>query len=290
MAERASALLLFAALGAVEAGEITPKQEPPKPPAKFDFVVKMMESTVRLEGPGGSATAFILMFREYEQMAPALVLITAAHVFESMGDTCEITIRAATPDGTWVPATASLPIRQGGRKRWVRHPTADIAAMYVNLEAKLIPPGGFLTTSYLPEDQLMQKLDIRTADEGFTLSFPRGVLANEDGFPVLRSGHIASFLLYPTRYNKGFIMDTALYEGEYGAPVLVLRKMTEDITGVEMPKGRLGVIAGLIAKPHASTTKIQFQTVLPASMIRDTLYMLLDAELKAGAPLITPRS
>lgn len=289
MTHRACTVLLALAVATATAGEPKPQAPPVSPPAQVDIIVKLMESTVRLKGAGGSGTAFLLLLNEVQGLAPAVVLITAAHVLESMGDTCELTIRASKPDGTWAPFMVPLAIRQGGRKRWVSHPNADIAAMFVNLERNLVPSDGFLTSSCLVEDDLMHTLEIRTGDEAFTFSFPRGVIANEEGYPILRAGHIASYPLYPTRSTKGFIMDTGLYEGEYGAPVLVLRQMTKEITGVEMPSGRLGVIVGLIAKPYDGTTKVQFQTVLPASMIRDTLVLLAEAERRTGSSLVTPK-
>lgn len=282
--------MLALTAGIARAEEPTPKQAPAHPPGEMDVVVKLMESTIRLKGAGGSGTAFMLLLNEIEDMTPAMVLVTAAHTLESMGDTCEITIRASKPDGTWVPSVVPLDIRRGGRKRWVQHPEADIAAMYVNLEPNLVPPDGFLTTSLLAEDDLMQKLDIRVGEEIFTLSFPRGVLANEDGYAILRAGHIASHPLYPTRQMKGFILDTSLYEGEYGAPALVLRNVTKEIIGNEVPPGRLGVIVGLVAKPYDGTTKVQFQTILPSSMIRDTLALLAEAERRTGGPSLKHKS
>lgn len=286
MQGRHISLIVVVAFSTAWAADPGPKQAPQREEIEIDVVSMLMESTVRLQGAGGSATAFILTLHEAPGIPPATVLITAAHALESMGDDCKLTIRAAAQDGSWAPYTLRVEVRPHGDKHWVRHPTADIAAMFVNLEPNLVPKNGFLTTSYLVEDELMTKLDIRTGDEAFTLSFPRGVLANEDGYPILRGGRIGSYPLYPTRFAQGFVMDTELYEGEYGAPVVVLRNLTKEILGAEakVPKGRLGVIVGLVARMEGATTTVRLQTVLPSSMIRDTLGLLAEAARRGTLP------
>ncbi len=99
----------------------------------------LMQSTFKIADSHSNATAFIV-----GRPAPTAtdakrafyVLVTAAHVLNGFtGDTAVLQMRQQ--DGTWNKLPVLLQIRDNCTPRWVEHPTADVAAMYVELPPQL---------------------------------------------------------------------------------------------------------------------------------------------------------
>jgi hypothetical protein len=76
-----------------------------------------------------------------------------------------------------------------------------------------------LPTTSLADDAMMEKYEIHPGDELLCLGFPRGAEANVFGFPILRSGRIASYPLTPAKDIKSFLYDFEVFEGNSGGPV-----------------------------------------------------------------------
>ena len=54
-----------------------------------------------------------------------------------------------------------------------------------------------------------------------TLGFPHGAESSAAGFPILRSGRLASFPLTPAAATKTFMLDFQVFPGNSGGPVFL---------------------------------------------------------------------
>jgi len=176
---------------------------------------------------------------------------------------------------------ATLPLRVEGQTRYFRHPDADVAALYINIHPTMTPED-YLSTTFLASDVLLEQHDVRTGDEAFTLSYPHGILANEEGFATLRGCHIASYPMLPTLYMRSFVLDFEVHEGEAGAPVFVRRDSVKEKDGTMKPiPGHFGLIIGMLGNPPFSSARfLRLAVAIPASIIKETLVLLLEADEK----------
>ena len=185
-----------------------------------------MRSTFKLEGPAATkgeqsaGTAFILAQPDSAKpQVSHFVLITAAHVFEKIsGEQATLNLRTAKGDG-FKKLAHKITIRSKDQPLWVRHPDVDVAALHValptNADLKLA------STLLLGTDELLERYNIGPGDESMVLGYPHGASANAAGFPILRSGRIASYPLTPTAQTKTFLLDFQVFPGNSGGPVFI---------------------------------------------------------------------
>jgi S1-C subfamily serine protease len=186
-----------------------------------------MEATFRIEGGGEggtpvSATGF-LMGRPYQKdpTKGRYVLITAGHVLEDIrSDFITVYSRKEMGSDRWVKIPFRVVIRANGRPVYTKLSDADVAVIYVTLPDDVTPP--LISTDNLADDELLKKFDVHPGDEVRCLGYPLGLEANDAGFPVLRSGKIASYPLVPTDVNKTFLFDFKVFKGNSGGPVYFL--------------------------------------------------------------------
>ncbi|MBI3491778.1 MAG: trypsin-like peptidase domain-containing protein [Acidobacteria bacterium] len=146
------------------------------------------------------------------------VLITAAHVLEAITEpSATLVARMKDESGIWRRAEIQLPLSKDGRRLWVKHPDVDVAAIYVNLPTGSVP--NLLPDSFLATDEMLEQLEIAPGDELLCLGFPFGAEGNDAGFPVLRSGKIASYPITPAKSVKTFLFDFNVFPGNSGGPV-----------------------------------------------------------------------
>ena len=200
----------------------------PQAEKDYDLNTAVMDSTFKLEGTTIQGqptlgTAFI-MGRPYlhppadQPHKARFVLITAAHVLEEMqGDTAVLHLRRRIDTDTWMPAPLVIPIRENGHPVWIKHPDADVAVMYLRLPKENTPD--LLSTDMLADDDLIRKYEIHPGDELKCLGYPLGFEANKAGFPILRSGEVASYPLLPTKVTRTFLFDFRVFKGNSGGPV-----------------------------------------------------------------------
>lgn len=206
----------------------------------------LMESTFKVEGQNSQGTAFIIgrPVPDHGQKA-AYVLITAAHVLDEMQSVAAtLHLRRKTDTGTWARLPIGVPIRANGQPLWKKHPDADVAVMYVSLPREASIP--LLTTDFLADDKTLADFEIHPGDELHCLGYPLGMEANDAGFPVLRSGKIASYPLLPTDETKSFLFDFRVFKGNSGGPVYLVD--SNRIYGGGAHIGRIHFIIGLVSQ------------------------------------------
>jgi hypothetical protein len=244
----------------------------------------LMHATFRIAGakrgePG--KTSFGTLFTmgiplKSDPKLAKLVLVTAAHVLDDIeGDVASLTVRRRNVDGGYTSYLYNLPIRTNGHSLYVKHRTADVAAMYANLPDD-VPITG-LTPDFLVDDKRLEEIELHPGDDAFALGFPLAT-TGPGGFPILRSGHIASYPLTPMKDVKQFHVDLFLFGGNSGGPVYFsyVNRFFKGGLHLGVMQGLLGLVTQETrsAIPEFADKALNFGIVVPAPFIRETIGML----------------
>jgi hypothetical protein len=237
-----------------------------------ELTVDLIHATVEIEQiePGDTrnvGTAF-LIDDPTPDGRPRTVLVTAAHVLDAMpGPEMRVGWRFAEGKG-WRYEPASVTIRDAASKPlWTRHPKQDIAVMALKAPPEFAKAA--IPVAWLADASTFDTYSIGPGDEMMTLGFPRGLAANHEGFPILRSGRVASYPLSPLESVPTFLLDLKVFPGNSGGPVFMAeyghrRPDTEH----DSPP----VIAGVLTRQ----LELEIGVVAHAQFVRETL-QLLDA-------------
>ncbi len=215
-------------------------------------------------------------------------MVTAAHVLQEMqGDTAILHLRRKVDEKTnsWADIPFTLPIRVNGGPIWTKHPSADVAVMYVLLPPDLLKTMRPITPSMFADDKMLAEYHVNPGDEVRCLGYPLGLASNEAGFPVLRSGKIASYPLIPTDKTKTFLMDFRVFKGNSGGPVYFVernRPMPPTL-GFQSFHFLMGLVSEEKVFPEQNIsqysqeihlTQLGLAVVIHASLIKQTLDLL----------------
>lgn len=187
----------------------------------YDLSTFLMRSTFQLKGNGSSGTSFIVgRPKKTESSRSYVVLVTADHVLSRMkGETATLVLRKKSESG-FTRLEYPIKIRNGKTPLWKKHPDVDVAVMYISIpkdaDVVLIPYTWFAT------DDKFHKYEIHPGDHLFCLGYPIGQASNSAGFPIQRSGTIASYPLTPMKETKTFLFDFEVYKGNSGGPVFLV--------------------------------------------------------------------
>jgi hypothetical protein len=131
----------------------------------------------------------------------------------------------------------------------------------------------------------LKQFEVHAGDRLSCLGYPYGAEANDAGFPILRSGHIASYPLTPTKNVKTFFFDFNVFEGNSGGPVYLLdsNRVYEGSTHI----GTVQFLVGLVSEQTVFEEEIKalsekrtlrhqlgLATVIHAALIREALDLL----------------
>jgi hypothetical protein len=184
-----------------------------------DACLAALRATIRLHGGGKSGTAFAVAVPAAEDRRAAVVLVSAAHTFENMqGETATAVLRAAAGTG-WERRDTPVAIRSGKAPNWVRHPKADVAIL-----PWMVPAGVDLEPFALESVASAGDFDsgrVAVGQRVRVACFPAQTEANAAGWPVLRTGSIASHPLTPAATLERLFLDYAHYGGDSGSAVVV---------------------------------------------------------------------
>jgi S1-C subfamily serine protease len=190
----------------------------------WDLSVDLIQATVQLEQPLGDGsrtvgTGFLIADKDPDGR-PRTILITAGHVFDRMPSvSAKIGYRVQSKDGAWRYDPQTLKIRDGDHPLWVKHGTRDVAAIVVEAPPEFAKAA--IPLAWLAQDDTFGKYALGPGDEMMALGFPRGLSANPAGFPILRSGRVASYPLAPATAFPTFLMDFSVFPGNSGGPVFM---------------------------------------------------------------------
>ena len=245
----------------------------------------LMESTFKIQGPARDnpklisvGTAFFL--GRTTKTNPSLsyfALVTARHVLDDIaGGDATIVLRTKQSDGTFQRTPYTFKIRNGGKDLYVHHSEADVAAMCFTMPMK--DPFTLIDMGFLANDDRLKLYEIHPGDELLCLGFPLTTEANDAGFPVLRSGRIASYPLIPTKDIKSFLFDFYVLQGNSGGPVYFTYETR--FFGGALRAGGIEGIVGLVSELKYSTIPrhegelLDLGVIIPASFIIETINLL----------------
>lgn len=203
---------------------------------------------------------------------PRTVLVTAAHVFNKMpGAQAHIGYREQGKDGAWRYDPQPITIRAGTTSLWARDPDHDVAAIVVTA-----PPAfakAAIPLAWLADDDAFSNAAIGPGDEMLVLGYPQGLSANSAGFPILRSGRIASPVDASTS-SPTFLLDFHVFPGNSGGPVFAIP--AAGVTDASLTAGDAKpVIMGMLTQQvELNSERLEIGIVTEAPFIRDALALL----------------
>jgi hypothetical protein len=211
-----------------------------------DLNTQLVLSTIKVSHPDSTGTAFVLVRQSpNDPKKTQFVLVTAGHVLSRIkDDEATLHLRKQESGGRYSKLPVKIKLRHDGKALWTRHPTADVAAMYVSLPPEASVPG--VPLALLASDDDLRKYDVHPGDiiRGVGFPHPNQFEANEAGFPLVRMGCIASYPLLPTKETKTFFIDLNTFEGDSGAPVYLLE--ANRLSKGNVHEGQVQLILGLV--------------------------------------------
>ncbi|MDB5417695.1 MAG: hypothetical protein JWP50_1114 [Phenylobacterium sp.] len=242
----------------------------------IDLAVDLMHATVQLEQPLGNGTRTVgtgfLISDPGPDGTPRTVLVTANHVLEGMpGSTAKIGFRIENTDGSWNYSPTPVRIRDAsGHELWTHHPSRDVAALVITAPPEFAKAA--IPQAYLAGDDTFTTYQVGAGDEMMALGFPRGLAANQAGFPILRAGRVASYPVAPAKIFPTFLLDFAVFPGNSGGPVFMTdQDHRRAAAGAAAPE----FIAGLLTQQvELNNERLEIGIVTHAKFIRETLARL----------------
>jgi len=270
-----------------------PPQNPPKQDMELNTV--LMECTFMLEGKNAQGqpsigTGFVMGRPFVNQPGKGkYVLITAAHVFsETAGDTVILHLRRKIGDNNFEHVPIPIQIRANGQPLWTQNPNVDVAVIYIRIPNGIVLP--LLPTDLLADDDMLSKFQIHPGDELECLGYPLGLASNDVGFPILRSGKIASYPLLPTSTTKSFLFDFRVFKGNSGGPVYLVES-GRSYQGMTHLGETIHFIVGLVSEEkilpqvtigvyeqEVHQLQLGLAVVVHSSLIKQTVNMLPDPD------------
>jgi S1-C subfamily serine protease len=239
----------------------------------IDLPVELINATVQLEQPLGDGTRTVgtgfLISSHAADGTPRTVLVTANHVFQKMPKAeARIGYRIANADGSWSYSPQTLKVRDAkGQPLWTSHPNRDVAALSITAPPEFAKAA--IPVDYLAADDTFAQYKVRAGDEMMALGFPRGLSANQAGFPILRSGRVASYPIAPAKIFPTFLLDFSVFPGNSGGPVFMSQPGRNG--------GEAQFIAGLLTQQvELNNERLEIGIVTHAKYIRETVALVTD--------------
>jgi len=246
----------------------------------MDLSHELIQATVQLEQPLGNGTRTVgtgfLISDAAPDGQPRTVLVTANHVFKGMpGQIARIGYRIENPDGSWSYSPQPLRIRdEAGHELWTHHPARDVAVMAISAPPEFAKAA--IPEDYLATDDTFTKYDVDAGDEMMALGFPRGLSANQAGFPILRAGRIASYPIAPAKIFPTFLLDFAVFPGNSGGPVFMndLAHRRPGSSEAQPPEA-VEFIAGILTQQvELNSERLGIGIVTHAKYVRETIALM----------------
>ncbi len=253
----------------------------------YDLHETLMKSTYKISNGNSLGTGFIvgkpIQIDSIKTYKP--VLVTAAHVLNGFkSGEMKIHFRKKVKDD-YIKFIIKVKITKNNKPLWVKHPKADVAAIYVVLPPKC--DRDLITYDLLVTDNILKDYEINAGYTVFALGFPFGAESNSAGVPILRTGTISSYPILPTSKTKEFLVDFEVFPGNSGGPVYVVQRGRSYIKKGDMGIVRFRFVMGIVSeelniKEHVRSMyesridvhPLKVAKVIHASLIRETIDLL----------------
>ncbi len=242
--------------------------------ATDDPIERIMSATFRVMVNGQSATAFLVKIDAVEEgNAPRIVLVTASHAFDGPDRReCQVVLRRRRDDGSYERSELVVPLRRDGDPLWKKHPEQDIAALPVDLpEGVEAAP---FSLDQIADEQALAEKKVHVGQDVWVPCFPASLEGNEAGWPVLRHGSVASHPLVPVTWAKTFLIDSTVFGGDSGAPVVVVANDAPLVAGLVIGMHRQTDKSSLPFEEKTMHTPLGVAIVVQARFIRETIELL----------------
>ena len=210
-------------------------------------------------------------------------LVTNRHVLDALTSP----VIRANPGGSTPATEMPLLLDWNGDPAWATHPDpeVDVAVTGVGIdplidagfEVSFIPSGHSLTVDEMTSSGFSE------GDGMFVLGFPMGLVGQQRGTAIVRSGTLARFSELRDGHTKDMIVDAYVFPGNSGGPVFT-KPETIAIQGTEShPSAFLvGVVASyypyrdLAVSPQTGNLRVVFEensglaSVFPVNCINET--------------------
>ncbi len=257
-----------------------------------DLTLALINATVQVDQPQGDGVRFVgtgfLVDDPKPDGTPRTVLVTAGHMFEGMpGPTVRVGYRFQGADGSWSFSPQPLAIRgEGSRPLWTSNADRDIAVIAITAPPEFAKAA--IPLAWLAGEDSFDAAGLGPGDEMFVLGYPGGKSANPQGFPILRSGRVASFPLSPASRYPTFLLDFRVFAGNSGGPVFITPDMRRH-PGAAANDERAQFVAGMLTKQSMEGDKpLELGVVIHAVYIRQVIAQLDQAQPAGEPPAAQP--
>ena len=192
------------------------------PPAERSLPAaeRAVQATFRLHGPGGSGTAFVVEHAASHDGQPRQLLVSAAHTFENItSQEGTLVIRRREANGDHVRDDLRVQLRSDEGPLWTRHPSADVALLPIELPAHTACTPFAMSDLATAAD--FERGRVHVGQQVRVACYPAQTESAPAGWPVLRTGHVATPHLTPAAGLQQFFVDYAHFAGDSGAAVVV---------------------------------------------------------------------
>jgi hypothetical protein len=252
----------------------------------LDFSAELMQATVQVEQalPDGRhivGTGFLINDPSPDG-TPRTVLVTANHVFTLMtGREAHIGYRVQAKDGVWRYDPKPIVIRSSTGALWAHHPDRDVAAIVVKAPPEFAKAA--IPLAWLAGGDTFAKYDIGPGDEMMVLGYPQGLSADSAGFPILRSGRVASMIEAPSA-SPTFLLDFRVFPGNSGGPVFI-SQVDRHQSGSSQAEELHFVTGMLTQQVELNNERLEIGIVTDAEFVRDTIALLDKSKTAPVEPL-----
>jgi S1-C subfamily serine protease len=259
----------------------------------WDLPQTVMAATVEVEAPLPDGRHTIgtgfLINDPTPDGKPRIVLVTANHVFDRMpGAEAHVGYRVQDKDGGWRYDPQPIAIRDGKTELWRHDPAHDVAVIAVKA-----PPAfakAAIPLSWLAGGDAFAKYGVGPGDEMMVLGYPQGLSANSAGFPILRSGRVAS-PIEAASANPTFLLDFHVFPGNSGGPVFLVPQAAAPTGTIQVSTASqpAGFIAGMLTQQvELNNERLEIGIVTDAEFVRDAIALLDEPRAAIPSPVPAP--
>ena len=235
-----------------------------------------LRATFRITHGTSSSTGFVVAVPKQQDSKPGEhVMLTAAHSFENMkSGECKAIFRAKNGDGPPVRKEITVPVRDGGKPLWKRHPEMDVAALRFDLpdDADVTP----FDYAQLADATWAADGRVHVGQDVWIACYPAQTEANGAGWPILRKGSIATHPLTPLAAAKKIFIDYSHFGGDSGAPVVAWDGKAPVVVGLVIAMQRQSDKTSTPFEDRTVHTPLGLAIAVQSPFLRETVDLLLE--------------
>jgi hypothetical protein len=178
-------------------------------------------------------------------------------------------MRTADENGDPDIAVLEIMADQNGPIAYTVNPHADVAALELRMPKEMAETVGLL--SFIDEDKIDRlNASLHPGEMVSVLGFPSVLPATEGGFPILRTGAIASYTPGNLARSERYLINTTVYPGDSGGPVFTADR-----------RGRTPILVGLVTEHIGRQAgAVPLTVAIDARAVRETLQLLPHGRLQ----------